>query len=348
MPDTRSAVVAADLAAEQALGQLGLGLAGLRRVGEDPTQRHLAVEQRGDGGQLVGELRRVDGRVVRQRVETLTCGGQCLAARSVHRAASAFSSSSSRKRSIGAALPGVVLEGLADELAGQVGGELAHVLAQRGRGGLAVGLDLGVTGGDDLLALPLAFRAHLRDERGALLLRLLAQARGLVAGLGELSLVLLKNALGLGLGGLGLLDTAFDGLATLVQNLVDVREELLGEEAEDDDEGDQADDELGDRRDERVLRLLGRQRPGRSHQCLSSECGSSGSRRSVTVDERHDETDQGERLTEGEAEDLVGADQAGGLGLAGQGLGAVTEDDADADAGADGGEAVTDGAEVSR
>ena len=73
---------------------------------------------------------------------------------------------------------------------------------------------------------------------GALLLRLLAQTGGLVTGLGELSLVLLKNALGLGLGRLGLLDTALDGLAALFQNLVDVREELLGEEAEDDDEGD--------------------------------------------------------------------------------------------------------------
>ena len=41
-----------------------LASAGLRRVGQDPAQRHLAVEQRGDGGQLVGELRRVDRRVV--------------------------------------------------------------------------------------------------------------------------------------------------------------------------------------------------------------------------------------------------------------------------------------------
>ena len=144
-------------------------------------------------------------------------------------------------------------------LAGQVGGELAHVLAQRLSGLLAVGLDLGVAGGDDLFALPLALRAHLRDERGALLLRLLAQPRGLVPGLGELGLVLLEHALGLGLRGLGLLDPALDGLAALFQNLVDVREELLGEEAEDDDEGDQADDQLGDRRDEGVLALLGRQ-----------------------------------------------------------------------------------------
>ncbi len=153
----------------------------------------------------------------------------------------------------GAALPGVVLKGLADELAGQVGGQLADVLTQRLSRGLAVGLDLRVTGGDDVLTLPLAFRAHLGDERGALLLRLLAQPRGFVTGLVELRLVLLEDALGLGLSGLGLLDTALDGLATLLQNLVDVREELLGEEAEDDDEGDQADDKLGDRRNEGVF-----------------------------------------------------------------------------------------------
>src|SRR6476469_2179787 len=36
------------------------------------------------------------------------------------------------------------------------------------------------------------------------------------------------------------------------------------------------------------------------------------------VDEAHDQTDQCERLTEHEAEDLVLADEAGGLGLAGQ------------------------------
>ena len=80
-----------------------------------------------------------------------------------------------------------------------------------------------------------------------------------MAGLGELSLVLLKNALSLGLGCLGLLDAALDRLAALFQSLVDVREQLLREDEEDDGEGDQADDELGDRREQGVLRLLGRQ-----------------------------------------------------------------------------------------
>lgn len=144
----------------------------------------------------------------------------------------------------------MVLKGLADELSGQVGGELAHVLAQRLGSGLAVRRDLGVAGSDDLLTLPLALCAQFFLERSALLQRFLAQARGLVPGFGELGLVLLQDALGLGLGGFRLLDTALDGLAALFQNLVDVREELLREETEDDDEGEQTDDELGDRRDE--------------------------------------------------------------------------------------------------
>ena len=71
-----------------------------------------------------------------------------------------------------------------------------------------------MTGGDDLLALPLAFRAHLGDERGTLLLRLLAQPRGLVPSLGELCLVLLKDALGLDLHGVGLFDIPAEELHT--------------------------------------------------------------------------------------------------------------------------------------
>src|SRR6201999_2831998 len=101
----------------------------------------------------------------------------------------------------GAALPGVVLKGLADELAGQYGRELAHVLAQSAGRGLEVGLDLGVTGCDDLLTLPLSLRPHLLYDDCALLGGLLAKPCGFVAGLGELGLVLLEDALGLGLGG---------------------------------------------------------------------------------------------------------------------------------------------------
>src|SRR5215469_12085886 len=70
--------------------------------------------------------------------------------------------------------------------------------------------------------------------------------------------------------------------------------------------------------------------------------GSSG----VVEDERRHEADQGECLGEREADPHVQRDPAGGLGLAGHGLDRVTEHQADADARADGGQTVGDGAEV--
>jgi hypothetical protein len=58
------------------------------------------------------------------------------------------------------------------------------------------------------------------------------------------------------------------------------------------------------------------------------------------------EADQRERLGQREADPHVQRDAAGGLRLAGHGLDRVTEDQADADARADSGETVSDGAGV--
>ena len=57
-------------------------------------------------------------------------------------------------------------------------------------------------------------------------------------------------------------------------------------------------------------------------------------------EDEDDEADEGQRLGEGNAEEHRRLDLAGGLGLTGHGLDGVAEDDADADAGTDGGEAV--------
>src|SRR5215469_12914137 len=67
---------------------------------------------------------------------------------------------------------------------------------------------------------------------------------------------------------------------------------------------------------------------------------------SVLEDERRHEADQRERLGQREADPHVQRDAAGGLRLAGHRLDRVAEDQADADAGADGGETVSDGAGV--
>src|SRR5215204_4534602 len=63
-------------------------------------------------------------------------------------------------------------------------------------------------------------------------------------------------------------------------------------------------------------------------------------------DERHDEADQRQRLGQREAEEQVGPGQAGRLRLPGRGLDVRGEDDADADARTDGGEAIAHGPDV--
>src|SRR5919107_2477386 len=64
------------------------------------------------------------------------------------------------------------------------------------------------------------------------------------------------------------------------------------------------------------------------------------------VDEGRDQADEGQRLGEGGTEEGVGAGQAGGLGLTGGRLDVGGPHDAHTDAGADGGEAVADRADV--
>src|SRR5450755_3689852 len=67
---------------------------------------------------------------------------------------------------------------------------------------------------------------------------------------------------------------------------------------------------------------------------------------SVLEDERDHEPDQGQSLGQREADVHVGPDQAGRLRLPGHRLDAVTEYQADADAGDDGGQAVRNCADV--
>ena len=157
------------------------------------------------------------------------------------------------------ALPGGVLQGLADDAAGQVGRDAPDLLAQRDRHLTAVRLDLRVTGGDDGLALALALLAHLGDDRRALLTGLLGDPGRLVAGLGELGLVLLERLLGLGLSLGRSLQATLDRVPPLFQGLLDVRKELLSEEAEDDEEAEETDDQFDRVGDERVLARLLRQ-----------------------------------------------------------------------------------------
>src|SRR5262249_9017944 len=76
---------------------------------------------------------------------------------------------------------------------------------------------------------------------------------GLLPGLVETRLVLLLESLRLELRLLGPLDAALDGVGPLGQRLLDVRHQLPGERAEDDGERDDAENELGAVRHDRIL-----------------------------------------------------------------------------------------------
>src|ERR1700683_4311826 len=68
--------------------------------------------------------------------------------------------------------------------------------------------------------------------------------------------------------------------------------------------------------------------------------------KSVLEDEGGHEADEGERLGQREADPHVQRDASGRLGLAGHRLDGVAEDQADADARADGGQTIADGTDV--
>jgi hypothetical protein len=151
-----------------------------------------------------------------------------------------------------AALARLVLEGLTDDAPGQRGRQRTHLGAQLLKCLLAVGLDLRVRGGDDPLGLGLRLLAQLRDDLRALLAGLLTDAPGLVTRLGQLRGIGLQRRLGLRLRLLGLLHPALDGGGPLGERLLEVGDDVLADQEDEDQEDDNAQNDLGDVRDQRV------------------------------------------------------------------------------------------------
>src|SRR6266851_718788 len=158
-----------------------------------------------------------------------------------------------------AALPGLVLQRLTHDPAGEFHRQGAHLGPERVDRPPAVGLDLRLRRVHPALVFSTCLLAHLGDDPGALLPGLLTEPGRLVPGLGELLLVLLKQPVRLGLRLLGALDAALDFVGALLERLLDPRQQHLGQRAEDDEERDRADDQLGQVGDERVLRSALRQ-----------------------------------------------------------------------------------------
>ncbi len=314
-----------------------------RRVGERTAQTGLTVEQRGHREELVGQRAQV-GRPG-HAVEALLDLDERGPAQATHqRTAVLEPSSSSRKLVDDATLARLVLERLADDAAGEVGRQTADLGTELRESLRLVGLDLGVSGLDDAPGLGLGLLAELGLDLRALLASFLPEAGGLLAGLVELVAVLLKSCLGLGLGVFRLLDAAFDGLGALSQRLLDARGKDLTDDDEDEQERETTDDQLVGVRNERVVLLRRQERSCQWSWAQPSVRWDNAS--GAGVDERRDKADQGEGLGQNEAEEHVLADEAVGLGLAGDGLHTLAEDDAHADTGADRREAVTDRADV--
>src|SRR6201996_8849333 len=163
------------------------------------------------------------------------------------------------------ALAGLVGERLAHDPAGQVGGQGPDLTAQRGERLLALGLDLLLGGLGEAAGLGLGLLAHLRDDLGALLAGFFPQARSLVPGVGQLLPVPLERLLRLGLSLLGVLQATLDLLGPLRQHLLRPRQQQPAEEAEDDEECDDPDDQLGPGRNQWILRPGRRRNQVRLH-----------------------------------------------------------------------------------
>ena len=126
----------------------------------------------------------------------------------------------------------VVLEALAHDPAGERGGQRADLGAQRGDGLLPLGGDLRVAVVDDASRLGLRLLAHLGDDLRALLAGLLADARGLVAGIGDLRLELRLGGVGVGPGLLEFVELRADRLLAIGHRPVDRRDDVLRQQVE--------------------------------------------------------------------------------------------------------------------
>src|ERR1022692_3838580 len=165
-----------------------------------------------------------------------------------------------------AALPGLVLQCLAQHPAGQVHRQGAHLGPEHLDRLLAIGVDLRVRRVDQSPGLGLSLLPHPGDDLSALLLGLLAKPGGLLTGLRELLLVLLKSLIRLGLRLLGALQAALNRVGPLGEGILDPREQHLVEHAEHDEERDRADDQFGKVRNQRALLVRG----GQVHHGLAS------------------------------------------------------------------------------
>src|SRR5690606_30061853 len=159
----------------------------------------------------------------------------------------------------------LVGEGLPDDALGEVRRQHADVGAQGRRGLLALGLDVPLGALEDAVRLRLGLGLDVGRDDLRVVLGLLADVGRLDPRLGELTLDVGAQRLGLGPGVLAGLEAALDLLRPLVEDPGEDREDLLDEEEGDDRDADDRPDDVVVRRDEGVLSLLRRSDQSRGH-----------------------------------------------------------------------------------
>ena len=171
---------------------------------------------------------------------------------------SASPSSSARKASTVSRRPAVVGQRRADDALGQLHRQAADLAAELAHGLLALRGQLLLAALADALGLLLGLLPQLGPDPVAFGPGVVADARRLGPQAGQLLLVLPLERGGLLLGLLGPLQPAFDLVRALGVDLLELREDRLGEQPEQQQERDRPDDDLDGVRDEGVQLALGR------------------------------------------------------------------------------------------
>src|SRR6476469_4675034 len=173
----------------------------------------------------------------------------------------------------GAPATRLVLEGLADDPARQLDRGATEVGPQLRDDLGTLGLQLRAPLSHDTCGFLLGLGAQLRLDPLRLQPGVVADARGLGTGLGQLRLVGLQRLLGLGLCLLGLLDAALDLLAALLVERLEPGERVLLQYPQQQEERDEPEDDLRRVRNDRVRRVFCRQHDRGVHHDVSRSYG---------------------------------------------------------------------------
>ena len=244
--DHREGLVA-DLAVQQTTGDVRPGVGGQRVLGQGAAQRTSRSKRSATDSSSV-PMR--PGQPVERLGHLQQLGRSRSATRDSRCAASALQIG--QEPLDRAVLPGLVLQRLTDDLAGQLDGGPAEVGPQLGDDLRPLRVQLGATGRGDPFGFGVRLRQHVVPDGLRLRPGVLADLRRLLAGTGQLLVVLLQRRRRVVLCLLRLGDAALDGLGALGVGLLEHRPGELAQHDEQDHESDGRDEDLAPGQADRV------------------------------------------------------------------------------------------------